>query len=85
MAVETGHFPLFRYNPEFAAQGKNPLTLDSKAPSKKFSEAQAPTENRFKQLAKMNPEEAKAMFEAADAFYSRKYDYLQALAALNVY
>jgi hypothetical protein len=33
----------------------------------------------------MNPEDAKAMFEAADAFYSRKYEYLQALAALNVY
>ncbi len=85
MAVETGHFPLFRYNPELAAQGKNPLTLDSKAPEKKFSEVQATKENRFKQLAKMNPEEAKAMFEKADAFYSRKYEYLQALAALNVY
>ncbi|MGN1325465.1 MAG: pyruvate:ferredoxin (flavodoxin) oxidoreductase, partial [Candidatus Spyradenecus sp.] len=85
MAVETGHFPLFRYNPELAAQGKNPLTLDSKAPTKKFSEAQAPTENRFKQLVKLNPEEAKTMFEEADAFYSRKYEYLQALAALNVY
>ncbi len=85
MAVETGHFPLFRYNPDLAKQGKNPLTLDSKAPSKKFSEAQAPTENRFKQLAKMDPEEAKLLFAEADAFYSRKYEYLQALAALNVY
>ena len=85
MAVETGHFPLFRYNPELAAAGKNPLTLDSKAPTKKFSEAQAPTENRFKQLVKMDPEEAKAMFEKADQFYSRKYEYLQALAALNTY
>ena len=85
MAVETGHFPLFRYNPDLAKQGKNPLTLDSKAPTKKFSEAQAPTENRFKQLAKMDPEEAKLLFAEADAFYSRKYEYLQALAALNVY
>jgi pyruvate-ferredoxin/flavodoxin oxidoreductase len=85
MAVETGHFPLFRYNPDLAAAGKNPLILDSKAPEKKFSEVQATKENRFKQLAKMNPEEAQAMFEKADAFYSRKYEYLQALAALNVY
>ena len=85
MAVETGHFPLFRYNPDLVAAGKNPLTLDSKAPAKKFSETQAPFENRFKQLVKMDPEEAKKMFEQADAFYSRKYEYLQALAALNVY
>jgi len=81
MAVETGHFPLFRYNPELVAQGKNPLTLDSKAPTKKFSEVQAPTENRFKQLAKMDPAEAQTLFAEADAFYSRKYEYLQALAA----
>ncbi|MEG1787817.1 MAG: pyruvate:ferredoxin (flavodoxin) oxidoreductase [Kiritimatiellia bacterium] len=85
MAVESGHFPLFRYSPESAKAGKNPLTLDSKAPSVKFSEVQALNENRFKQLAKLNPEEAKVMFAEADAFYSRKYDYLQALAALNTY
>ena len=47
IAVETGHFPLYRYNPELAAQGKNPLQLDSKAPTQSFAET-ALTENRFK-------------------------------------
>jgi len=32
-AVQTGYWPLYRYNPDLAKQGKNPLQLDSKAPS----------------------------------------------------
>ncbi|MDY5953894.1 MAG: pyruvate:ferredoxin (flavodoxin) oxidoreductase [Kiritimatiellia bacterium] len=84
MAVESGHFPLFRYNPDLVAQGKNPLQLDSKAPSQSFVEV-AKTENRFKQLAKVNPEHAAQMLADAEARYARKYQYLQTLAGLNVF
>ena len=38
-AVASGHFPLYRFNPELLSkEGKNPLVLDSKLPTMKFSE-----------------------------------------------
>ncbi|MBE6990558.1 MAG: pyruvate:ferredoxin (flavodoxin) oxidoreductase, partial [Ruminococcaceae bacterium] len=37
-AVEAGYWPLYRYNPELAAQGKNPFTLDSKDPKSSFQD-----------------------------------------------
>ena len=32
-AVDSGHWPLYRYNPDLALEGKNPLQLDSKDPT----------------------------------------------------
>jgi pyruvate-ferredoxin/flavodoxin oxidoreductase len=83
-AVASGHFPLYRYNPELAKQGKNPLTLDSKAPTMKFSETAA-KENRFKQLMQAQPEVAKALMDQADRLFASKYDLLQKMAALEPY
>ena len=80
LAVETGHFPLFRYNPDLAAEGKNPLQLDSKAPTQSFAET-AVRENRFKQLLKLNPD-ADAMLKKAEAGFRANFDMLQALANL---
>ena len=37
LAVQSGFWPLFRYNPELVDQGKNPLTIDSKKPTISFS------------------------------------------------
>jgi pyruvate-ferredoxin/flavodoxin oxidoreductase len=79
-AVNSGHFPLYRYNPELVATGKNPLVLDSKAPTMKFSEAAA-KENRFRILAKANPESAKRLMEQADRMTQAKYELLQRMAA----
>ncbi len=81
-AVQSGHFPLYRYNPELTVQGKNPLTVDSPAPTMKFSE-HALKENRFKMLTKTYPENAKALMEMADKKVSAKYDLLQKLAGLD--
>ncbi|MCL1856073.1 MAG: pyruvate:ferredoxin (flavodoxin) oxidoreductase [Kiritimatiellaeota bacterium] len=81
MAVETGHFPLYRFNPVLAADGKNPLTLDSKPPTVAFQE-QAKAETRFKQLASLAPADAEALFAEADKAYRAKYDLLAKLAAL---
>ena len=80
IAVDTGHFPLYRYNPELAAEGKNPLQLDSKAPSLSFAET-AVKENRFKQLLKLNPN-GEAMLQKAEAGFRANFDMLQALAEL---
>ncbi|MBO7299197.1 MAG: pyruvate:ferredoxin (flavodoxin) oxidoreductase [Kiritimatiellae bacterium] len=81
LAVETGHFPLYRFNPDNVAAGKNPLTIDSKAPSKEFAD-QANVENRFKQLAKLDPEMAQKMVEDADKRFKAKFDLLTKLAAI---
>jgi len=81
-AVESGHFPLYRYNPELSAQGKNPLKVDSKAPTMKFSE-HALKENRFRILTKSKPENAKRLLEGADKHFAAKYDLLTKLAAMD--
>ncbi len=80
LAVDTGHFPLYRYNPELSAEGKNPLQLDSKEPSISFAETAA-TENRFKQLATVN-EKAEEMLKLAEVQFKDNYEMLKALAAL---
>jgi pyruvate-ferredoxin/flavodoxin oxidoreductase len=64
LAVETGYFPIFRYNPTLANDGKNPFKLDSKAPSKPLGEF-FDVETRFKMLEKSHPERAKELFKLA--------------------
>ena len=49
LAVDSGHWPLLRYDPRLRAQGKNPMQLDSKAPSIDYKEFAA-TERRFNKL-----------------------------------
>ncbi|NLB69984.1 MAG: pyruvate:ferredoxin (flavodoxin) oxidoreductase, partial [Lentisphaerae bacterium] len=83
VAVESGHFPLYRFNPDNVAQGKNPLTIDSRPPTRNFSE-QVELENRFKMLNKTNPEEAARMVEEADKNYKSRYKLLQQIAAMTV-
>jgi len=81
LAVDSGHFPLYRFNPALLSQGKNPLQLDSKAPTVHFSE-QAKLENRFRQLLRLN-KNAESMFNEADQAYRAKFDLLSKLAALS--
>ena len=76
IAVETGHFPLYRYNP---ATGE--FKVDSKEPSRAFAE-QASTENRFKQLAKLDPAKAEAMVAEADKRFKAKYELYTKLAGI---
>ena len=81
-AVETGHFPLFRYDPSRSAKGFSALVLDSKAPTKSFA-ATASEENRFKLLLKRNPEHAVEMLSKAETFYRNYYDRLEDLTTCN--
>ncbi|MCL2105056.1 MAG: pyruvate:ferredoxin (flavodoxin) oxidoreductase [Kiritimatiellaeota bacterium] len=80
IAVETGHFPLYRYNPDLRGEGKNPLVLDSKPATQSFAET-ATKENRFKQLLALNPQ-GKAMLEQAEALFKENFDLLQNIANL---
>ncbi len=83
-AVNSGHFPIYRYNPMMREEGKNPLTLDSKAPTMKFSE-HALKENRFRILTKTKPENAKKLLDKADQMVAAKYDLLTKMAGMEMY
>ena len=63
-AVQSGHFPIFRFDPRRADEGKNPLQLDSKDPSISFEEY-AYQETRYKMLTKSKPEAAKKLLALA--------------------
>jgi pyruvate-ferredoxin/flavodoxin oxidoreductase len=64
LAVQSGHWPLFRYNPLLKAQGKNPFVLDSKAPSIPL-EKYIYNETRYSMLKHSNPEVAQELLKEA--------------------
>jgi pyruvate-ferredoxin/flavodoxin oxidoreductase len=63
-AVQTGYWPLFRYNPDLIKQGKNPLQLESKAPALPL-EKYIYNETRYSMLVRSKPEEAKLLLHLA--------------------
>ena len=72
-AVECGYWHLWRYNPALAEEGKNPFSLDSKAPDwDKFQEF-LDGEVRYLSLKKACPEEAQELFDAAKAAAKKRY------------
>ncbi len=79
-AVESGQWPLFRYNPERAAQGENPFQLDSRAP-KIPVEQYLLMENRFKMLTKIDPARAKLLFKEAQEDVYQRWRHYEHLAA----
>ena len=82
LAVDSGHWPLFRYNPANARQGKNPLHLDSKAPSipyRNFIE----TEIRFNMLWRTHPDVAEELLEQSQQDVLHRYHYYEQLAGLS--
>ncbi len=81
-AVESAHWPLFRYNPELTKHGQNPFKLDSKAPKIKFEEY-AYKEIRYKMLTKSAPEEAKRLLSLAQEDVDSKWNFYEQLAALK--
>ena len=78
-AVASGHWPLFRYNPDLHAQGKNPLQLDSKEPTLPLSDY-IYNENRYRVLEKSNPERAKMLLDKAQEITKRHYNLYKYLA-----
>ena len=80
--VSSGYWPLYRYNPALAAQCKNPLQLDSKAPTTSFEEF-AYGENRFKSLKKIDPKAADELMKKASHWNTARFAYYQKLAALT--
>ena len=64
LATQSGYWPLYRYDPRLADEGKNPFQLDSKEPSVPFKEY-AYNENRYRILEQSNPVVAAELMEEA--------------------
>ncbi len=75
LAVESGYWPLYRFNPDLAAEGKNPFTLDSKEPTADVKEFMK-GENRYASLMKQFPDVADGLLDkAADEAKARLAGY----------
>ena len=74
-AVDAGYWQMFRYNPLLKAEGKNPLTVDSKAPTADYREF-ITSETRYSRLAQQFPERAEKLFAKAETAAKEKYERL---------
>ncbi len=82
MAVKSGHWPLFRYDPRIEAAGANPFKLDSAVPTqtiKTFMDS----ETRFAMLARSHPEAAERLMSEAQKEADRRFKTYQELAAAH--
>ncbi len=83
LAVKSGYWHLYRYNPLLEAEGKNPFTLDSKEPDwTKFQEF-LNSEVRYTSLKKSFPKEAGVLFQAAEDNAKWRYKSYQRMAAME--
>ncbi|MCP4685394.1 MAG: pyruvate:ferredoxin (flavodoxin) oxidoreductase [bacterium] len=81
-AVKSGHWLLYRFNPDLIDQGKNPLQLDSKEPSLTFKEY-AYAENRFRRLASQDKDRAKVLLELGQKDCDRRWNLYRQLAGMD--
>ncbi|MBM3891738.1 MAG: pyruvate:ferredoxin (flavodoxin) oxidoreductase, partial [Verrucomicrobia bacterium] len=80
LAVDTGQWLLYRFDPRRAERGENPLQLDSAPPKVKVQDYLL-SENRFKMLTKSKPEVARQLFAAAQKDVEARYAYYQYMAS----
>jgi len=79
LAIDSGAWTLFRYNPKLKAEGKNPLILDSKEPTADIAEYMY-NEIRFKALRQINAERAAALLDIARKDARERYSFYKYLA-----
>jgi pyruvate-ferredoxin/flavodoxin oxidoreductase len=83
LAVNSGYWPLYRYNPQLKDEGKNPFTLDSKKPNGKLQEFLA-GEIRYNSLRKTFPDEFSRLSVQLENEYAARYQALSRLAGMEV-
>ena len=81
-AVKSGHWLLYRYNPDRIKEGKNPLQLDCKEPSISFEEY-AYSETRFRTLKSKDPQRAKMLLELGQKDCDRRWHLYSQMAAID--
>jgi pyruvate-ferredoxin/flavodoxin oxidoreductase len=83
LAVESGHWPLYRYDPRRREQGLNPFQLDSKAPTVPL-EQYLYNENRYRMLTQSNPEAAQRLLQAAQRAVLERWHKYEQMAQMDV-
>ncbi len=82
LAVESGYWPIFRYNPDNLKLGKNPLKLDYKGPKIPLQDYLY-KENRFRMLTKAHPDRAKALLKDAEAHVEMQWQIYSNMAKMD--
>ncbi len=81
-AVNSGFWPLYRYNPDLAEAGKNPLTVDSKDPSIPLSDY-VYNETRYRMLVQVDEQRAEMLLKNAQEDVRKKMDLIRQMAAIQ--
>ncbi|MGQ9632232.1 MAG: pyruvate:ferredoxin (flavodoxin) oxidoreductase [bacterium] len=82
LAVESGHWPLYRYNPALEAEGKNPLQLDYKGPKIPL-EDYIYNETRYRMLAQSDPEAAEKLLSKAQKDVKRRWRLYEQMSKID--
>ena len=82
LAVQSGHWPLYRYDPRLAQQGKNPLLIESKEPSIPFSQY-AYNETRYKMLSQLDEARAERLMQEAQHDAKSRWTLYQQMASMH--
>jgi pyruvate-ferredoxin/flavodoxin oxidoreductase len=82
LAVQSGAWPLYRFNPALIAEGKNPLSIDSREPSISL-EQYAYNETRFKQLVQADEQRAETLMTLAKKDVKSRWDLYRQMAAMH--
>jgi len=82
LAVDSGYWPLYRFNPALESEGKNPFQLDSHDPKIRL-EDYIYTEGRYRMLQRSDPESAKTLLAQAQASVNHRWKHYKHLAESN--
>ena len=82
LAVQSGHWPMYRYDPRLVEQGQNPLVIESKEPSIPISQY-AYNETRYKMLTQMNEDRAEELMKEAQHDAKARWTLYQQMASMH--
>jgi pyruvate-ferredoxin/flavodoxin oxidoreductase len=82
LAVQSGFWPLYRFNPILTEQGKNPLIIDSKKPTVSFKDY-AYNETRYRMLLQSDEDRAEKLMDLAEQDVESRWKLYQNLAAIH--
>ena len=81
LAVKSGYWHCFRFNPALKEEGKPAFSLDSKAPTEDY-QAFLDGEVRYNSLKRSNPDRAAKLFAKSEGYAKERYEYLNKLIKL---
>jgi pyruvate-ferredoxin/flavodoxin oxidoreductase len=82
LAVQSGHWPMYRYDPRLIEEGKNPLVIESKEPSIPLSQY-AYNETRYKMLTQMDEARAEELMKEAQQDAKSRWTLYQQMASMH--